>query len=59
MATEFNLTVNKRNISGKNKIKKMREENKIPGIYYSHDSKQSISLYINSNDLISAQKSDA
>ena len=59
MATEFNLTVNKRNISGKSKIKNMRRENKIPGIYYSHDSKQSISLYINSNDLISAQKSDA
>ena len=37
----------------------MRKEDKIPGVYYSHDSKQSIPLYINTSDLIGAQKSNA
>lgn len=59
MANEYNLDVNKRDTQGKSDLKQMRRENKIPGVYYSHDSKQSISLYINTLDLTNAQKSNA
>ena len=59
MANEYNLDVNKRETQGKSDLKQMRKENKIPGVYYSHDSKQSIPLYINTLDLIGAQKSNA
>ena len=59
MANEYNLDVNKRETQGKSDLKQMRKENKIPGVYYSHDSKQSIPLYINTTDLINAQKSNA
>ena len=59
MANEYNLDVNKRETQGKSDLKQMRKENKIPGVYYSHDSKQSIPLYINTIDLTNAQKSNA
>ena len=59
MANEYNLDVNKRDTQGKSDLKQMRRENKVPGVYYSHDSKQSISLYINTSDLTNAQKSNA
>ena len=59
MANEYNLDVNKRETQGKSDLKQMRKEKKIPGVYYSHDSKQSIPLYINTSDLINAQKSNA
>ena len=59
MANEYNLDVNKRETQGKSDLKQMRKENKIPGVYYSHNSKQSIPLYINTIDLTNAQKSNA
>ncbi len=59
MTNEYNLDVNKRETQGKSDLKQMRKENKIPGVYYSHDSKQSIPLYINTTDLTNAQKSNA
>jgi len=59
MANEYNLDVNKRDAQSKSDLKQMRKENKIPGVYYSHDSKQSIALYINTLDLTNAQKSNA
>ena len=59
MANEYNLDVNKRETQGKSDLKQMRKEDKIPGVYYSHDSKQSIPLYINTADLTNAQKSNA
>ncbi len=59
MANEYNLDVNKRETQGKSDLKQMRKEKKIPGVYYSHDSKQSIPLYINTSDLTNAQKSNA
>ncbi len=59
MANEYNLDVNKRETQGKSDLKQMRKEDKIPGVYYSRDSKQSIPLYSNTTDLIGAQKSNA
>ena len=46
MANEFNLEVTKRNLSNKGALKKLRKEGKVPGIYYSHDSKTSTPFYI-------------
>ena len=41
MTNEFTLEVTKRDSVSKNEIKQMRKEGKVPGIYYSHDSKNS------------------
>ena len=37
MSNEFNLTVDKRELSNKGGRKRALKEGKIPGIYYSHD----------------------
>ena len=59
MANEFNLDVSKRDISNKGTLKRLRKEGKVPGIYYSHDSKSSIPFYIEKNMLTQAYKSVA
>ena len=59
MANEFNLELTKRNIGNKGVLKKLRKENKIPGIYYSHDSKASVPFYIDRKILREAHKSGA
>ena len=57
MANEFNLTVNKRELSNKSGRKQLRKLGKVPGVFYSHDSKKSTPFYINIADLKDAQKS--
>ena len=57
MANEFNLTVNKRELSNKGGRKQLRKLGKVPGVFYSHDSKKSTLFYINIADLKDAQKS--
>ena len=57
MANEFNLTVNKRELSNKGGRKELRKLGKIPGVFYSYDSKESTPFYINIADLKDAQKS--
>ena len=59
MSNEFILNVNKRDLCNKGERKRSLKQGKIPGIYYSHDSKESISFYIESKELIKAQKSDS
>ena len=56
---EFKLEVNKREGSGKKSSKQVRREGSIPGVYYSHDSKESISFSIDQKELFEAQKSGA
>ena len=56
---EFKLEVNKRDGSGKKASKQTRREGGIPGIYYSHDSKESIPFSIDQKELFEAQKSGA
>ena len=41
------------------KLKKYRKDGKIPGIYYSHDSKESINFLISQSEINLALKSDA
>lgn len=60
MATECKIEVFKRDLSSKKSLmKSLRKENKIPGIYYSHDSSDSIPLYMTKESLSMAQKSGA
>ena len=56
---EFKLEVSKREHSGKKASKQIRRDGGIPGIYYSHDSKESISFFIDKKELFEAQKSGA
>jgi large subunit ribosomal protein L25 len=56
---EFKLEVTKRDGSGKKSSKQVRREGGIPGVYYSHDSKESVSFSIDKKDLFEAQKSGA
>ena len=58
MSNEFNLTVDKRELSNKGGRKRALKEGKIPGIYYSHDSKNSIPFYITKKEILNAQKAD-
>jgi len=58
MSNEFNLTVDKRGLTNKSGRKKMFKEGKVPGIYYSHDSKESIPFSISQSELIKAQKAE-
>ena len=59
MATEYKLEVQKRDDLGKKASKQIRKNGLIPGIYYSSDSKKSISFSINKADLRNASKSGA
>ena len=56
---EFKLEVTKRDGSGKKSSKQVRREGGIPGVYYSHNSKESISFSIDKKELFEAQKSGA
>ncbi len=59
MSKEFNLVVNKRELVSKGERKRILKEGiKVPGVYYSHDSKESISFYIEKSELIKAQKAE-
>jgi len=58
MSNEFSLNVDKREMLNKGGRKRALKEGKIPGIYYSHDSKESIPFYINRAQLNYAQKAD-
>ena len=58
MSNEFNLNVNKRNLMNKGGRRRALKEGKVPGVYYSHDSKDSIPFYIETTELNKAQKAD-
>ena len=59
MATEYKLEVQKRDEYGKKASKHLRKNGAIPGIYYSSDSKKSISFSIDQAELRNATKSGA
>ena len=59
MSKEFKVEIFKRELSNKSYLNALRKDNKIPGIYYSHDSKDSTPIYITSESLKEAQKSDS
>ena len=59
MNNEFTLEVIKREKEKKTIVKQIRKDGQIPGIYYSHDSKNSIPFYIKRNTLREAYKSGA
>ena len=46
MSNEFKLTVEKRNLLNKGGRKRSLKDGVIPGVYYSHDSKESIPFSI-------------
>jgi len=58
MSNEFSLNVNKRELVNKGERKRARKEGKIPGVYYSHDSKESLPFSIEKKELANAQKAD-
>ena len=58
MSNEFNLNVDKRELTNKGGRKQALRDGKIPGIYYSHDSKESIPFYMSKSELSTAQKAD-
>ena len=59
MANDQNLVVTKRELTNKSGRKNLRKEGKVPGVYYSHDSKESIAFCIDENELSKAEKSNA
>jgi len=59
MSKEWNLVVDKRELVSKGERKRiLKEGTKVPGVYYSHDSKESISFYITKSELMKAQKAE-
>ncbi len=56
---DYKLEVFRRDDTNKGGLKRMRKEGKIPGIYYSHDSKDSIPFFINKSELHNIHKSGA
>tara|TARA_B100001142_G_scaffold84839_1_gene86122 strand:+ start:2260 stop:2937 length:678 start_codon:yes stop_codon:yes gene_type:complete len=59
MAKEYKLEVEKRDSTKKTDLKKYRKEGKIPGVYYSYDSKESINFLVSQSEINAAIKSDA
>ena len=59
MAKEYKLEVEKRDSVEKSELKKYRNEGKIPGIYYSYDSKQSVNFLVSQSEINKAIKSEA
>lgn len=59
MADAFKIEVHKRDKMGSRDVKSLRKEGKIPGIYYSADSKASTPFYIIDSDLTKAFRSGA
>lgn len=58
MSNEFKLTVEKRNLLNKGGRKRSLKDGVIPGVYYSHDSKESIPFSISKKEISNAQKAD-
>lgn len=57
---DYKIEVQKRELSDKKSfVKSIRKNNAIPGIYYSHDSKESIPFSVSSSVLREALKSDS
>ena len=56
MAKQYKLEVEKRDSTKKVDLKKYRNEGKIPGIYYSHDSKISINFLVSQSENMIKQK---
>ena len=59
MNKEYKLEVEKRDSTKKSDLKKYRKDGKIPGVYYSHDSKESINFLVSQSEINMALKSDA
>jgi len=59
MADAYKIVVHKRDEMGSRDVKNLRKEGKIPGVYYSSDSKSSIPFYMIDADLTGAFKSGA
>jgi large subunit ribosomal protein L25 len=59
MADAYKIEVHKRDNRGSLNVKNLRKEGKIPGIYYSVDSKKSVPFYILNTDLALAFRSGA
>ncbi|MFQ6609385.1 MAG: 50S ribosomal protein L25 [Fidelibacterota bacterium] len=59
MATEYKLEVFKREGSGKKFLKALRNDGKVPGIYYSHASKESIPFTMDRKEMLKAMKDEA
>ena len=51
--------LSKRDSTKKSDLKKYRKDGKIPGVYYSHDSKESINFLVSQSEINMALKSDA
>ena len=59
MSNEFNLVVDKRELVNKGERRRiLKKGDKVPGVYYSHDSKESIPFYIAKSELIKAQRAE-
>ena len=57
---EYKIEVEKRELSSKKSyVKELRVEGNIPGVYYSHDSKESIPFMVSIKNLREAMKSDS
>ena len=59
MADAYKIEVHKRDEMRSRDVRNLRKEGKIPGVYYSSDSKSSIPFYMIDSDLLSAFKSGA
>ena len=59
MAKQYKLEVEKRDSTRKADLKQYRKEGKIPGIYYSYDSKSSVNFLVTQSEIKNAIKSDA
>ena len=59
MSKEYKLEVEKRTKANKKDLKELRKSGKIPGIYYSYDSKESLPFFIEQSVINNALKSDA
>ena len=59
MSKENKLEVEKRTKANKKDLKELRKSGKIPGIYYSYDSKESLPFFIEQSVINNALKSDA
>ena len=59
MAKQYKLEVEKRDSTRKADLKQYRKKGKIPGIYYSYDSKSSVNFLVTQSEIKNAIKSDA
>ncbi len=59
MSKEYKLEVEKRTKANKKDLKELRKSGKIPGIYYSYDSKDSIPFFIEQSVINNALKSES